>query len=425
VAEEGCAIAAILAEGRDLFTRSFERARGQWAVDDAPRDVLVRLERLREVIGDGEVDRDRCRRNDLDAGVATSIDRVRRQLARASDRSKQPKGEVDDLLRMAILAGYPDRVAKRRAGAEGRMGSSNEVVLCNGGSATLAETSVVQTAPWLVAVDARDDARGRARVWLASAIEPEWLIDLAPDRVRETIDVSFREDLERVETVERMLYERLVLDERPAGAASDDAATELLVARALAKGIDTFFPDDALFSLRTRIGFLVENAPDLAERAGLHLLDDEAVRRILVDRCRGKRSFAELRAEPLLEEIRETIGRGALARLDTLAPDHVTLRGGRRVRVAYTQGQPPSIESRLQDFFGSTDGPRILDGRVPLVLHLLAPNGRDVQVTTDLAGFWARTYPALRNELSRRYPRHSWPTEPQTAAPPAPSGRRR
>jgi ATP-dependent helicase HrpB len=93
-----------------------------------------------------------------------------------------------------------------------------------------------------------------------------------------------------------------------------------------------------------------------------------------------------------------------------MAPERVTLRGGRAPVVDY--GDPPSIASRLQDFFGMTRTPTVAGGRVPLVLHLLAPNGRDVQVTADLAGFWHKHYPAIRKELSRRYPRHRWPEDP-------------
>jgi ATP-dependent helicase HrpB len=95
----------------------------------------------------------------------------------------------------------------------------------------------------------------------------------------------------------------------------------------------------------------------------------------------------------------------------------VTLAGGRAVVVSYEAGRPPAIASRLQDFFGMTDGPRVGAGRVALVLELLAPNGRAVQVTTDLAGFWARHYPAIRRELMRRYPRHSWPEDPTVPTP--------
>ena len=97
----------------------------------------------------------------------------------------------------------------------------------------------------------------------------------------------------------------------------------------------------------------------------------------------------------------------------------MTLPGGRAVPVHYQSGdEPPWIESRLQDFFGMAAGPRLADGRVPLTLHLLAPNQRAVQVTSDLSGFWERHYPSIRRELQRRYPRHAWPEDPLRAEPP-------
>ena len=102
------------------------------------------------------------------------------------------------------------------------------------------------------------------------------------------------------------------------------------------------------------------------------------------------------------------------------APVTVKLPGGRAVPVHYAADQPTWIESRLQDFFGMTRGPAIGGGRVPLTLHLLAPNGRAVQVTNDLDSFWARHYPPLRRELGRRYPRHAWPEDGRTATPPPP-----
>jgi ATP-dependent helicase HrpB len=100
------------------------------------------------------------------------------------------------------------------------------------------------------------------------------------------------------------------------------------------------------------------------------------------------------------------------------------LPGGRPVPIRYEPGRPPYIESRLQDFFGMGDGPRLCSGKLPLTLHLLAPNARAVQVTQDLAGFWQRHYPGIRKELMRRYPRHSWPEDGRNAAPPPPKGRR-
>jgi ATP-dependent helicase HrpB len=103
----------------------------------------------------------------------------------------------------------------------------------------------------------------------------------------------------------------------------------------------------------------------------------------------------------------------------------VTLAGGRTVPVHYQADAPPWIESRLQDFFGTRNAPAVAGGRVALTLHLLAPNGRAVQVTRDLARFWTEHYPALRRELGRRYPRHAWPEDGATARPPPPAARRR
>jgi ATP-dependent helicase HrpB len=98
--------------------------------------------------------------------------------------------------------------------------------------------------------------------------------------------------------------------------------------------------------------------------------------------------------------------------LDQIAPSHLRLSGGRNTKVHYERGKQPWVSSRLQDFFGMTESPRIAGGKVPLVIHLLAPNQRPVQTTTDLAGFWQRLYPQLRKELGRRYPRHAWPEKP-------------
>jgi ATP-dependent helicase HrpB len=95
-----------------------------------------------------------------------------------------------------------------------------------------------------------------------------------------------------------------------------------------------------------------------------------------------------------------------------MAPERVLLKDGRQARVNYEADQPPWIASRLQDFFGLTQTPRVAGGRVALVAHLLAPSRRPVQVTHDLAGFWTRHYPAIRRELARRYPKHAWPEKP-------------
>jgi ATP-dependent helicase HrpB len=192
----------------------------------------------------------------------------------------------------------------------------------------------------------------------------------------------------------------------------EDAAEAARILLEHASGV----PDPAeAAALKTRTALVARHCPE----AGIAPLDDAAIAAALREAATGLISLRELREArlPLLPP-------AARAALDRLAPEWVTLPGGRKVRVEYAEGQPPAIRSRLQDFFGLARGPAICEGRLPLTLHLLAPNGRAQQVTQDLAGFWERHYPAVRRELMRRYPRHSWPENGATATPPASVDRR-
>ena len=142
----------------------------------------------------------------------------------------------------------------------------------------------------------------------------------------------------------------------------------------------------------------------------------DAVSRALALLAEGLRSFVELEAAArgggLLRALERQLTPGERQLLDEIAPARIHLPRGRQVKVHYDAGQPPWIASRLQDFFGTRETPAVARGAVPLVVQLLAPSNRPVQVTSDLAGFWQRLYPQVRKELSRRYPKHAWPEEP-------------
>jgi ATP-dependent helicase HrpB len=189
-----------------------------------------------------------------------------------------------------------------------------------------------------------------------------------------------------------------------------------LAGEALSRGPRAFAPEGALDQLLARLALVARHAPEL----GLVPPGEPELRAALTDLCQGRRSFAELREGDLPGAILDRLPGATRAALARLAPERVTLGGGRQVRVNYEAGKPPWIESRLQDFFSMARGPAVANGAEPLTLHLLAPNHRAVQITSDLSGFWERHYPAIRKELSRRYPRHSWPEDPRTAPPPAP-----
>jgi ATP-dependent helicase HrpB len=419
VGEDACVAAAILAEG-DL--RASGKARfGEARADDRATEAsdLIALVDLYREAEDSRFSAGSLRAAGLDAGATHAAARAASQLARQLGRSRGRGGtngakDADTALQMALLAGYPDRVA-RRVRTGGR-----SLALAGGGSAELSDASVVRDSEWLVALDAEErtqtsgaNARGPTRggvvVRLASAIEPEWLLDLFPDEIVETREVTFDARTERVMARESMTWGGLVLHISASADAPPEDLSRVLADAALAAGPGAFASQEGLDRWLERARFAGSVDPSVTTPG------QDAVRAAIVKLCEGRRSFAELRDANLLDAIR----RGAASRIgavDRLAPEHVTLAGGRAVPVRYEAGKPPGIASRLQDFFGMSDGPRI-GGGVPLVLELLAPNGRAVQVTTDLAGFWQRQYPATRKELMRRYPRHSWPEDPTQKTP--------
>lgn len=346
----------------------------------------------------------------LDIGKTRAVARAAVRLApRKGQRAALSVAEIDVALQRALLAGYPDRVARR--------GKGRALALAFGGTAELSEGSVVRDAPWLVGVDAEME-RGKVVVRLASAIEPEWLIDVAPDLIVEEDSVTWDAATERVTARATMTWGGLVLSESD-GSGGDEEAAKVLAKAATLAGWRAFDADGSVAAWLERARFVAAHASDVTAPG------EEEVTKALVSLCEGRRSFRELRAASLLGALLSMVPPPLASHLHRLAPERIQLPGGRGLAVHYEPGKPPWVESRMQDFFGMADTPRLAQGKVPLVVHLLAPNARAVQVTTDLAGFWTRHYPAIKKELARKYPRHSWPDDPATASPPAPRPPRR
>jgi ATP-dependent helicase HrpB len=323
-----------------------------------------------------------------------------------------PGGDEETALLQAVLSGFPDRVARRRRPHE------PHVLFAAGGAGILADSSVVSHAEYLVAVDAQQHGGGSVTVRAASAIEAEWLLERFPDRIREEDDVRFDDTCDAVIASHRLLYDGLVLDESKAPPA-EAVAARMLAEVAWSRGIGSFCDPDALDRLRRRARFARTVDPSVPA------VDDALVKATLADLAQGRSRLRELSDAGFLDLLRSRYGIAPLKSLDRLAPETTSVPGRRNVEVHYEDERPPWIESRLQDFFGLITGPTLGEPRVPLVLHLLAPNGRAVQVTTDLSGFWRTHYPGIRRELMRRYPRHSWPEDPITATPGGPRRRER
>lgn len=160
-------------------------------------------------------------------------------------------------------------------------------------------------------------------------------------------------------------------------------------------------------------------APELE----LPVCDDEFLKGLLLELCAHKRSFAELKAAPWLDWLKSRLTQAQLQAVDRECPEKIEVPSGSRIKLDYTVGKPPVLAVRIQEVFSWKETPRIAFGRIPVLLHLLAPNFRPQQVTEDLASFWANTYSTVRKELRRRYPKHSWPENPLTAKPECKGGR--
>jgi ATP-dependent helicase HrpB len=333
----------------------------------------------------------RNEKNDILTAMDSQLDNRTMQHLKQLRRIARLQGQTkhdDDALLMSIVAGFPDRV--------GRRGAGQTLLLSTGISAELAGEP--PSYEFMVAIDAEDRKdKPLPLVRMTARIEPEWLIDLFPDRVREQSSVMWNRAAERVESVSALMYDELVLQESRDATPNEKAVADLLARKAVEVGIERFIDKGELEHLKARVDFAGLEQPDL-ERG-------------LRDLCFGLRSFAELKngAKNFVSMVERKMGEKLLREI---APTSIRLRNGRQTKIHYETGKPPWIASRLQDFFGMRETPRVGLNQIPLVIHLLAPNQRAVQTTTDLAGFWERLYPQVRRELMRRYPRHSWPEKP-------------
>lgn len=406
VFEPACAIAALLGERDIVARRGLDRPTAASAVSGS--DLIDRGELLAAARG-ARFAASALDRLGLDAGAVHQVERARQQLLGLrpiTPSSRATAAEREHLLQQCTLLAFGDRVARRRPG-------TRELVLASGGEARLAEESAVQDSPWLVAVDASERRHGTHTTvvaQLASAIEPDWLIDLFPDRVAEQDEVSFDEAHGRVSVVSRLCFGQLALTETRRDGRGHAGAARVLADQAFKRGLSAICDVDKLAELRQRL----QLAAELDPASGLASVSDGDLRALVERLALECATIDELRRQDLEKALNASCGPRGRARLDALCPPFVALPGRKRAPVHYPEGAPPFVASFIQDFFG-LDATPTLGGRQPLQLQLLAPSKRPVQVTTDLPGFWRNHYPAIRKELCRRYPRHRWPEDPVRA----------
>ena len=309
------------------------------------------------------------------------VERVAREIDRTARTEIQSSPLLtEDAFRRAVLAGYPDRVARRRAPG------SDRFLMANGSGARLGRESGVINAEFIVAVDVAGAATGSAEamIRIATAIEPEWIADLGLEtRVTHEFDTS-----RGAVTSARVQY----LGSMPVSEHAL-APDPLEAGPLIAKAYGDRGPADADRDLLQRLEF-----------AGVPVSFDELVARA---------SAGTVRLSDV--DLASALTAAESKALRDLAPASIDVPSGRHVRLEYRSGGTVVAAVKLQELFGLGDSPRVGRARTPVTFELLSPAGRPVQVTNDLRSFWTRGYPEVRKELRARYPKHPWPEDPWSA----------
>jgi ATP-dependent helicase HrpB len=393
-----CDLAALLSD-RDVI-----RAEGR--APDA--DLRLRVELLRRGDGGSMLPSGHRSHGGALARARREARHWRKALSVPAPSSGPSGTELEAVGLLAALA-YPDRIGRRREGQRGRF------LLSGGRGARFTEPQSLEGADWIVAVDV--EGRGReARIFRAAPLETEHIEAHLGGLVDEAAEIAWDDSAGRVRARRVARLGAIELSSASLPDPDPSRVVEALLAGIRSRGIDALPWGRDTARLRDRLQFLhhleAERWPDTSSE----VLEEE-LEEWLLPFLAGQRSWEDLRRVDLKEALLSRLDWADRNRLDELSPTHLEVPSGSRVPVDYSDPQRPALAVRLQEVFGWQVTPRVGGGRVPLVMKLLSPAHRPVQVTTDLASFWQDAYFEVRKDLRGRYPKHYWPEDPLTATP--------
>ncbi len=388
-----CALIAAAAQSRGVWLDEAARHEAGAEARSDLAAVALALERC----ADSDFDYFACQKAGLRQNAARDAWRLAGRLSGGAPPSG-PKGL--ELASKCFLRAFPDRVGAR-------FSSGGRYELPGGRRAQLSASSAASGAGLICAGEALERMRkGGAEIELsfAAEIREEWLREAFPQQL-ETVSRTALDAVMRTPVTETLtLYRGLVVRREMAAAKPAKDSSELIADEFINGGQKLQHWDEEVENWLARVDFLARACPDF----GLEPLSEEDRDLIIHDICSGARSVSEARTRIVLPALQEWYGREKVRLLDRHAPARLEMPGGRRAQIRYPKNGEPYLEAKIQDLFPLTDTPRIAAGRVPLVIHILAPSMRPVQVTKDLKSFWAESYPKLKPALARRYPKHKW-----------------
>lgn len=342
----------------------------------------------------------------------------RQQFRMASGTAQHGRHDTASAAGRLLALAYPDRIAQRQSGTEGRYR------LANGRGATFKGPDPMATERFLVIADL-DGSLQWADIHLAAPITQEEIESLYGDRVVDEEFVTWDERAGAVRAMHRQRLGAIILREAALHQPDQEALRTALMRGLSQAGLEVLSFTPELQQWRARVMWVRDidtsrsDWPDLSDETLLATLDIW-----LGPFTTGITTLDRVKRLDLTAPLHTLLTHDQQRRLDRLAPTHITVPSGSRLRIEYTPSESPVLEVRLQEMFGCQETPRVADGKIPLMLHLLSPAKRPVQVTQDLGGFWTKAYHDVRKELRGRYPKHHWPEDPLNAAPTARAKRR-
>jgi ATP-dependent helicase HrpB len=352
--------------------------------------------------------------NDVDLGHR--LDEFRRDRSRRADEARRMARRWVDVVGSAVPGTVPspgsilglaylDRIAKNRG--DGRF------LLANGRGAVVEQKSSLAREPFLTVAEVAGSAT-QGRIVLAAPISFGEIEERFAERIETREQITFEPQSRALRGRSSRTLGAIVLAERPVPVAADEASARILADGIVRLGLDRLPWTKALSQWRDRVIFLRnaegEEWPDLSDAALSARADDW-----LATALYGKTGLGEFSADELFAAVSALVPHALRRRLDAEAPTHFLAPSGSQVPIDYEAPEGPKLSIRVQELFGLDRHPTIAAGRVPLVVELLSPAHRPVQVTRDLPGFWRGSYAAVKSDMRGRYPRHPWPDDPLAA----------
>ncbi|MBP7829910.1 MAG: ATP-dependent helicase HrpB [Kiritimatiellae bacterium] len=410
--EYGCVRAitliAALTQGRSLWMRKPDKSTREQREDvlgEEGASDFFGLMRAFRFADSRRYDVGACNRLGIHANTARQVRALAGFFLDLADKTGlkiEDRAPETDAICKCILTGFSDQVAKRLDAGTLRC------QLVHGRKGVLARESAVQESPLLVASEVREvEGRGgelNVILSLATAIRPGWLEEMFPADFNEQVDVEYDAAERRVVAWRRRMFRDLPLESKRVDPPPADAAGDLLAEEVINGRIKLPHWDETTDQWIARVNSLAAWCPEL----GLAAYTEEDRWSVLRVVCRGAVSARDLKDRPVTAAFKDQMDPARRALVEKHAPERIELSNGRRARLTYTEGEPPHIAQRIQDLYDVKETPKIAKGRVPVVVEILGPNHRPVQVTRDLAGFWREHYPRIKKEMQRKYPKHEW-----------------